>query len=354
MVPVFVGIVMGRSKWIICLCFLLGLWGCSDLKDGGVVGPPSQGTSLSFAGDIRPILQQNCASCHSGNEAPGGYDLTSFSGLLGPGSDGVSNAIPGNAQSLLVAITQSGDHAGFAGNQAGVLRKWVVEDSLGLRQPHVHPIGFMDPGSASFHGSEIASSSWDMSACRSCHGQDYEGGVALKTCVSCHINTPEDCSTCHGTGVSPAPPRDLSGSFSTQSGGVGAHQTHLLDGDLTEAIACEVCHQVPAALSDAGHVDSDLPAEITFGALAKTGERTPVWNGEGCANTYCHRSAEPRWTSVGVGEAACGTCHGTPPPAETGHPPVAQCSLCHPRVADDNLNIVNKALHINGQIEIGQ
>lgn len=61
------------------------------------------------------------------------------------------------------------------------------------------------------------------------------------------------------------------------------------------------------------------------------------------------------WTEVGTGQADCGTCHGLPP---LGHRvaddrvPVEECSVCHPRVVDENYDIIDKALHINGQIDV--
>ena len=237
-----------RGFFAVCLAAVLGVWGCSDLKDGAV-GPVSPGTQqpLVYATDIQPIFQQNCASCHSGGNAKAGYALSSFSGVFGPGSDDVPNAIPGNALSVLITILEAPSHAPLAGSPANVaaLRKWVVEDSLGLHQPNVHPDGWMDADSPGFHGKDVANNAWDMSGCRSCHGEDYTGGVALKACTTCHVGTPEDCSTCHGSGVNPAPPMDLSGNFVASARGVGAHQVHLAGGNLADGMACSGCHGVP-------------------------------------------------------------------------------------------------------------
>ncbi len=171
------------------------------------------------------------------------------------------------------------------------------------------------------------------------------------TCLTCHPSTPEDCSVCHGSSANPAPPRDIDDHTATTFTGVGAHQAHLSDTGVTDGVDCAECHVVPERFGDLRHADSELPAEVTFGALAAGDGAEPVWNGQTCGNTYCHGAAEPAWTKVGQGEAACGTCHGTPPPSP--HPQVQACSRCHPRVADDNLNILNRALHINGSVEVG-
>jgi len=123
---------------------------------------------------------------------------------------------------------------------------------------------------------------------------------------------------------------------------------------------CSECHLKPTEVDDPGHLDSDLPAEITYGALAQNEEAEPFWDPDGaqCNNVYCHgafkygnRNNHPIWTEVGVGQAACGTCHGLPPPAETGHVQLDQCNLCHPNVVDENRNIKGQMLHINGKAD---
>jgi hypothetical protein len=61
-------------------------------------------------------------------------------------------------------------------------------------------------------------------------------------------------------------------------------------------------------------------------------------------------NATPVWTS-GESQAACGTCHGLPP---AGHIPftVTSCVNCHSPVVDATGNISDKALHINGKINV--
>ena len=328
---------------------LLGSVGCSDLKNNAVGPAVIPGQTLTFAQDIRPLLQQNCAACHSGATAKGQYDLSSLAGVVGSGSDNVANAIAGNAQSALLTVLDASSHAQVANATIKTaLRKWVVEDSLGFKTSLVHPEGWTTPSSANFHGKSIAASGYDMAGCRSCHGQDYQGGITQSSCTTCHTPSPEECSTCHGTGVSAAPPLDLSGNFGTQNRGVGAHQAHLNGGSLFKGMACEQCHQVPAAVSSPGHLDGNRVAEVKFSGLAVK-NASANWNGTTCNNTYCHGSAAPKWTSVGTGEASCGTCHGRPPALP--HPQVENCSLCHGEVVDVNGVIVNKTLHVNGRVE---
>ena len=152
--------------------------------------------------------------------------------------------------------------------------------------------------------------------------------------------------------ANPAPPEDVAGNTATTLRTVGAHQSHLSGGFFAGGIACSECHTVPTHYLDPGHVDSDVPAEVIFGILAKTGGLTPVWDGQTCSNTHCHGASKPKWTSVGTGEAICSRCHGIPPPAPHPQAQIA-CAICHPRVVDENLIIIDKTLHINGQVDVG-
>jgi hypothetical protein len=145
------------------------------------------------------------------------------------------------------------------------------------------------------------------------------------------IGKTDDCSGCHGSASSSAPPFDLEGNTFTTALGVGAHQAHLqAPSGLRAPIACETCHLVPATLTAVGHLDA-APAEVN----AVLG-----WDrsSETCT-TWCHGQARPKWTSHG--EVVCGSCHGVPP-TDTNHNPqmtIATCSNCH------------AGTHINGVVD---
>lgn len=286
---------------------------------------------------------------------------------------------------------------------------------------NVHPAGWLDPAdSVNFHGKKIENAGWSFAQCTACHGKDYAGGIAQRACTKCHPGTPEACGTCHrmpppsphpplatcslchtrtvdkdrsivdktlhmngridvevpnecnachGSEQNAAPPRDASGNISATERGVGAHQRHVTQGAIARAFDCTECHVKPSSVADPGHLDSDLPAEVTFGAIAR-GEGTekgskavPVWDSGAlaCRNAYCHgaftngnQTNQPVWTSQRPSEGTCGTCHMLPPPAP--HPPVVagvlDCVACHPKVVDKDRAITNKSLHVNGKVEI--
>ncbi|MEK9139241.1 MAG: CxxxxCH/CxxCH domain-containing protein [Bacteroidota bacterium] len=255
----------------------------------------------------------------------------------------------------------------------------------------VHSEGWLKAGTTEFHGKYIRSQIWQMSSCWTCHGRNYVGGSSQVSCLTCHSKPggPENCTTCHGS-TNSAPPRDLDGNTSTTVRTVGAHQSHLSGAGATDGIRCSECHSVPASVYVPGHVDIKLPAEVLFvDTLANTVTNEPTtadydlvlptvrpsssWdpNVLKCSNTYCHgdfkngNNYSPTWTSVGAGEARCGTCHGDvtkatlaeralPKTSARGgtHPNTTQCSVCHVGIVDANLGITNKPKHMNGKLNV--
>jgi predicted CxxxxCH...CXXCH cytochrome family protein len=109
---------------------------------------------------------------------------------------------------------------------------------------------------------------------------------------------------------------------------------------------------VPATALSAGHANGPN-ATVTFGTLAKTGGKTPIWNGASCSASYCHgnftggATATPSWTGAAM---ACTSCHGNPP--STGqHAPRNNnhgfgCNVCHG--TGYSSTTVAVATHVNG------
>jgi len=164
------------------------------------------------------------------------------------------------------------------------------------------------------------------------------------------------CTGCHGdstktaSAASPlyaAPPRGTNGETATSEPAVGAHQAHLLGKSWSRGIACAECHPVPNSV---GHQNGKR--DMAFGPLATTGGASPSWNGTGCAASYCHGNFKngnsanaPVWS--GAGQAACGSCHGTPPGGT--HPANSACGTCH---TGYTATTVNLDLHVNGVVDI--
>jgi len=229
-----------------------------------------------------------------------------------------------------------------------------------------HEAGWIDPASAGFHA---AAANEGLPSCRGCHGPDLSGGIA-PACGSCHdqalpagvASWKVNCVMCHGGAelASGAPPRATWGN-GADAVRVGAHTRHLTASAIAPAAACSACHTTPADVFAAGHLDGGT-AEVVFARAAPGG--TPGWDRgtATCASTYCHAGVAggtrplPVWTNAGQGDAACGACHGLPPPAP--HPSVsgdlAGCVGCHALTMAAPGQLIAPSAggqHLNGSVE---
>ncbi len=95
---------------------------------------------------------------------------------------------------------------------------------------------------------------------------------------------------------------------------------------------------------------------MSFGAQATANGAAPRWNTATltCATTWCHGATlaaggtltEPSWVG-GADEAACGTCHGAPPPAP--HTANTACGGCHDGYTATTVNL---AVHVDGNVDV--
>jgi predicted CxxxxCH...CXXCH cytochrome family protein len=166
-----------------------------------------------------------------------------------------------------------------------------------------------------------------------------------------------NCATgCHGSKANAAPPTSVKGQSATTARAVGAHQVHVKLSSWHAPFACDDCHKVPKESTDPGHIDTALPAEVTFSVKAKLKGATPAWNGTTCSSTYCHggtlsggKVTAPAWAQVNGLQVQCDSCHGTPPP-QKHNASDTQCNTCHAAVVDKNRKIIAPKLHIDGKV----
>jgi predicted CxxxxCH...CXXCH cytochrome family protein len=319
--------------------------------------------------DVGPLAAANCASCHSGSMPAGQYDLTTYLGALGDGSNSTPNAIAGDPTSRVLTTIAPGQadstHAPFT-NLYSTFYSWVVTCDLDVFNSLVHRGGILNPASPDFHGTLLQGLSWNFGVCAECHGSDFSGGPAQTSCLTCHSQGVTACATCHG-GVSYFKNTAYSGPF----GQSGAHSVHYNGGLLRRQLDCSECHVKPAAYTDPGHLfDAQgnvitSPAPVVFGTLAnaslpgKPRSGPPTWDAstQTCTNIYCHGATfgdttvanpSPTW-STGAGPATCTTCHGQPPSDHA----LSQCNLCHSQIVDAQNNLINPALHLVGAVSLG-
>ena len=249
----------------------------------------------------------------------------------------------------------------------------------------VHGEGIDSINSPDWHGNLVKQYNYNLMVCQDCHGPDYSGGLINESCLDCHVlpTGPENCTTCHGSLSSSAPPKDLDGDTTSTAPGVGAHQNHVRFNTVGLQVLCSECHNVPGGLFTPGHIDSDQPAEVIFNGpigLTVTNEPStsqydpslPLYVPDPsfdyteltCANTYCHGyfkngnlDNKPVWNDAST--AQCGSCHGNgdyplPKVQSQGgtHPANNNCYICHSEVVDKDFKIIDPDRHIDGKLNL--
>jgi len=377
--------------------------GCGELR-----GADDGTAAVTYKLTVGPLLAKRCVSCHSGAKAEGSYDLSTYAGLLGPGTDTTRNVIPGDATSRLLTKLDSAKEATHWGHllpktdelvsgetadtrrtaDLKALTAWVVDHGLAYGADMVHPPGWVYPGkrsSGGFHGGLLRARGWKTTGCQECHGADLRGNSKAGggSCYTCHTSGVTSCTVCHGdkkTGSS-APPMDLSWNLTSASRGVGAHAAHLGIKGPYPAVACADCHKVPTSTDAAGHLfddaagkKSDLTAEVVLSGTAAKGNITAAYDQKtGTCTVYCHGASltsagtdsKPVWNSTK--KSTCGSCHAAPHtnPAYGG----ADCSVCHQQVfkacsggsatcfdvnSKVKLEAASAALHLDGKVSLGK
>lgn len=317
----------------------------AGLVDTALLGVGAHQTHLA-AGPLRgPVA---CAECHvvpATVDAPGhmgkAYAAVTFGALATTGGTAASwDRVGATCTTYCHGATLSGG--------TNVAPRWTQVDGTQAR-------------CGTCHGTPPASPHPQLTDCGSCH----PGYTATSVDPALHVDGKlelgaQACTVCHGdpTRQDPAPPRGTHGETATTSTAVGAHQSHLTGTALRPPIVCSECHVVPTGLE---HVDGTV--ELAFGPLATTGGAAPSFDGTSCSSTYCHgatlnaggSNTRPVWTTVNGTQAACGTCHGTPP--GTGQHQRSEhlkpCGVCHTGYSTTSATSVNAAVHLDGAREVG-
>lgn len=98
---------------------------------GSTATPANNGTvtTVSFKQDVAPIFNQRCTSCHSGELASGGLDLSSYTGVMAGGGNGTVITAGDAGNSRLISLVSSGQMprsgAKLTPDQIAILENWV-------------------------------------------------------------------------------------------------------------------------------------------------------------------------------------------------------------------------------------
>jgi predicted CxxxxCH...CXXCH cytochrome family protein len=312
-------------------------------------GVGAHAAHLSGGGASRPLA---CSECH---RVPRSADDFAH-------ADGLP------AEVELAGIAQTADRAPtWDRRSSSCADSWCHQPGgqRGAKSPAWTSTGTL--GCADCHGLPPPSPHPQISDCSACHGavvgEDDRTIVERQHHVDGVVDVAFDgsCTSCHGAD-NPAPPRALNGDTSTATAGVGAHQAHLAGSARSRAVRCGECHLVPERPLDAGHVDSFGPAELTFSGASIAYGAKPSYVAHTCSNTACHGGSfpvrghdsggtltTPDWTVVDGTQAACGTCHGLPPPRP--HPYYSEdCGRCHENMSLDGKTFLRPELHVDGVV----
>jgi hypothetical protein len=256
-----------------------------------------------------------------------------------------------------------------------------------------HGPGFADPRTSNFHGLAIAASG--VEGCWRCHAAKAPATVSAITCASCHdalaggVDWTTSCFGCHGDrSTNSAPPKDTHGNLATTAVGVGAHQAHVTASHgLTQPLDCDFCHVKPASMFAPAHFDGRTAVTGYTGTdpALLSSLKDPGWNRTSatCATSWCHggyrgtftywfddgsgtqvqidfayagKAARPTWTKVDGTQAACGTCHESPPRGSVWHSGLHAggngCNLCHPGTKPDGTGFADSSRHVNGLVDV--
>jgi predicted CxxxxCH...CXXCH cytochrome family protein len=333
---------------------LSGLWlaaGCHEQR--------TQKADAVYA-DVAPLFEESCLSCHGPDEATAGYSLATHWDVLGCVPDNRPATEPHGPEAPLVSVLAQPDHASLLSHdEQQLLTSWVTAGSPAF-VGSVHPAGIVDPRSADWHGKLAAQHDFaplhdpaSPNVCGRCHAgapvrpeEVVYPAPSATPCTDCHASEAGvfACNTCHGTKDAAYPPRDAC-YFGEH--GPDAHAAHLTGTRFLETpLACDTCHAVPPPTVFAGeHANGTV--EVAFARFPEGGFDA---GSQTCA-VYCHAQqgmlTMPHWQA---GEQVeCQSCHQSPP---ADHYP-GQCSDCHAEMGASAESLSPGALHLNGQIDLG-
>jgi uncharacterized membrane protein len=133
---------MKTKTWIkltVLLAVPLGLV-LAATAHAGELPPAAAKSGVTYAGDIKPILDNSCVKCHSGDKPKGHLKLDSLEGALKGGKDGKVIALGDSAKSMLIQavahmskddqdwmppLHNRANIGPLTAEQIGLLRAWI-------------------------------------------------------------------------------------------------------------------------------------------------------------------------------------------------------------------------------------
>ncbi len=330
-----------------------------------------------------------CANmyCHSTVQGGGGLGAPVYSQ---PAWGGSALTCGGCHKDMAVDATAPGSHAIHAQTAAiacSACHSGLGKDTVGHANGSINLAFTGSAANTAYSKGNSFAAGLGYGSCSAnlCHGQGTPswGGTLWSTtdqCGKCHSSAAAGAVTAAVPFYGTSFPAKITANTDPK---VGAHTSHITGTDsLSGALSCADCHGA-VTLNSAAHMNGSTG--FVWSALATTGGLVPSYNVTtgSCSNVYCHgakmsggdtsgTNRTPTWNvaflPATISAAGCGTCHGFPPSAASGHPAVtipagfpATASIGTTCSCHSNINpagnsyatiFVNKALHINGTMEI--
>lgn len=135
---------MKDVRWLIaavCLGVLIILAGCGAAPgpeqqaapSGEGAAPASVAKTVSFAADVKPILDKHCANCHLGGVSKGGYNLDTHENAIASGRNG-ARIVPGNSAGSNLVLRVAHDPSvkkmppkgeALSADEVATLKAWI-------------------------------------------------------------------------------------------------------------------------------------------------------------------------------------------------------------------------------------
>lgn len=135
---------MKDVRWLIvavCLGVLIILAGCGAAPSaepavvggGDTAAPAGDAKTISFAADVKPILDKHCADCHLGGGSKGGFNLDTHENALASGRNG-ARIVPGDSAGSNLILRVAHDPSvkkmppkgeALSADEVATLKAWV-------------------------------------------------------------------------------------------------------------------------------------------------------------------------------------------------------------------------------------
>ncbi|HKI51129.1 MAG TPA: hypothetical protein VJ995_03570 [Geothermobacteraceae bacterium] len=161
--------------------------------------------SATFHGTDATV-PDGCTSCHGSDWLGGSSGVSCMQCHFGPTGSRVPPAEGSWVHGTIPHNTANFTAASAICNQCHNLNRSYGNPPAACHDCHLgvsHPKGqaWLDPNSATFHGDAALA---DIDSCKQCHGADYLGGIAGRSCSECHFGptgsrVPSGSGWAHGT-----------------------------------------------------------------------------------------------------------------------------------------------------------